>query len=203
MKSDISASLEKETRKFVSAFFRDKNDKQFAYHNFKHTKAVVKAAKRIEKHHALENQEYNVLIVSAWFHDIGYFENTKQHEKISAQIAERFLESKGYRQEIIDQVKNAIYSTRLPQHPKSLVEEILCDADLFHLGTVDFKERDCLLRKEAGLLAEAKISKSDWQKKSIALLSTHEFFTGYAQQKLNKRKEKNLNRIVDKMTSES
>ena len=45
-----------------------------------------------------------------------------------------FYNSTG-RCELIQRVSSCIQATRMPQSPLSQVEKIMCDADLYHLGT--------------------------------------------------------------------
>ena len=63
-------------------------------------------------------------------------------------IAHNFLHSIGYPSSKIEQVKQCIVATQMPQNPSSLVEELLCDADLHHLGKPDFQKYTELLRLE-------------------------------------------------------
>ncbi|MDZ7646554.1 MAG: hypothetical protein U5K54_04910 [Cytophagales bacterium] len=47
-------------------------------------------------------------------------------------------------------VKRTILATRLPQSPETLVEEILCDADMHHLGAEEYFAHAKKLRKGMG-----------------------------------------------------
>jgi hypothetical protein len=44
-------------------------------------------------------------------------------------------------------LESCICATKLPQRPKSLLEEIVCDADKYNLGTENFLKSDELLKK--------------------------------------------------------
>lgn len=89
-------------------------------------------------------------------------------------------------------------ATRMPQSPLSLLEKIICDADLYHLGTADFFDTDKLLRKETETLHDKEISKADWRLKSIAFLSAQEYHTDYCQVLLNATKQQNIQILKDK-----
>ena len=78
------------------------------------------------------------------------------------------------------------------QSPVSQVEKILCDADLFHLATEDFKARNQLLKQEQETLLGHKISKKDWRKNNIQFLENHKYFTEYGQEVLEPQKHENL-----------
>ena len=41
-----------------------------------------------------------------------------------------------------------IIATTMPQRPKNLVEKVVCDADLIHIGTKEFFRKNDLLKEE-------------------------------------------------------
>src|SRR6188474_236299 len=86
----------------------------------------------------------------------------------------------------------------MPQRPASLVDQILCDADLFHFGTDDFAERNKLMRKEAESRLGQKISKSDWRKSTIVFMEAHHFQTDYCRNLLGDKKKQNLKVLKQK-----
>jgi hypothetical protein len=65
------------------------------------------------------------------------------HEML-ALTCQKILNDHKVNQNVINKVAGCT-ATRLPQNPTSLIEQIICDADLFHLGTTDFKERTSYL----------------------------------------------------------
>jgi hypothetical protein len=83
-------------------------------------------------------------------------------------------------------------ATKMPQKPNGLIEEIISDADLFHLGTAEFKENSKMLRREIELIAGTPMKGSDWRFSTINLLERHHYFTGFAQERLNEGKHHNL-----------
>ena len=78
---------------------------------------------------------------AAWFHDTGYFEDANNHEEKSADLAAAFLKKLDAPAAVRDQVMQVILSTKMPQRPTNSLENILCDGDLFHLGTDDFRTK--------------------------------------------------------------
>ena len=65
----------------------------------------------------------------------------EHHEAQSAVLAEIFLRLHNVANEDIDAVKACILATQMPQKPVTLLDKIICDADLFHLGTADFSRK--------------------------------------------------------------
>lgn len=83
----------------------------------------------------------------------------------------------------------------MPQSPGNLLEQIVCDADLFHLGTDKFSERNKLMRKEAEIVHGKEISKSDWRKSTIQFIENHHYFTDYCRLLLEERQRENLQKL--------
>ena len=187
----------KQVAHYVQSFFNAHSGVYLLYHNAEHTKAVVSAAEQIAEYYQLNDREYFILMTAAWFHDVGhYIENDMmEHEERGVELANTYLEEKGIGSGVITDVGNAILSTKLPQNPQTLVEEILCDADLFHLGTDAFNENSKLMRKETEAIKKVHISKEDWRKENIQFLEAHQYHTEYCRIHLNVRKADNLERL--------
>jgi hypothetical protein len=80
----------------------------------------------------------------------------------------------------------------MPQSPVNLIEKILCDADLYHLSTEDFKARNSLLKQERESLLGHKIDKKEWRRGNIHFLENHRYFTDYGHERLEPKKQENL-----------
>jgi predicted metal-dependent HD superfamily phosphohydrolase len=186
-------------RHHVHHFFKDKNLSQLSYHNLAHTESVAASAGRIAKHYQLSERDTFIVVTAALFHDSGYSNGeTAGHEQRSAELAAKYLQTVDIEEDIISKVKNCILATVWPQNPSNLLEEIVCDADLFHLGTPEFSEWNKLVRKEAEQKAGHKIEKSEWRRSTIKLFETHRYQTDYCRDLLDKQKQKNLNKMKEK-----
>ncbi|WP_431357146.1 Pycsar system effector family protein [Pedobacter lusitanus] len=188
-----------QVRAHVSSLFHTNKDERLIYHNLLHTEQVVKAAVKIANHYQLSDHDFFVVSIAAWFHDIGYLTSCEKHEERGAGLVKEFLESKGADPELTSLVMNCILATRMPQRPVGLLEEIVCDADLFHLGSEDFRERNKLIRKEASAFAGKDIDKHEWRLKTIMLFESHHYHTDYCRDLLNEKKEMNLNELKEKV----
>jgi hypothetical protein len=78
------------------------------------------------------------------------------------------------------------------------LERILCDADLYHLGTVNFKPYTKKIRKEAELYGAKPISGTEWRDATIALLRSHRYHTEYARAALEAGQAQNLGGLLQK-----
>jgi predicted metal-dependent HD superfamily phosphohydrolase len=188
-----------QTQSYVRNFFDVHVNEKLFYHDRRHTEMVVSAAIQIAKHYSLGDADACIVTVSAWFHDIGYLTGAPSgHEERGAKMAQTYLETLGVGHELIDPVRGCILATQLPQRAVTLNEQIVCDADLFHLGTDDFNERNKLIRKETEALQGRKISKDEWRRGTIRMLEVHCYFTDYCRKLLAKKQEEHLEDLRSK-----
>jgi predicted metal-dependent HD superfamily phosphohydrolase len=182
-----------DARHYVTETFMNKVKPQFVFHNLDHTEAVAEACSQMADYYQLGDEDRFVLMLSAWFHDTGYSAGKADgHEEVSVQIATQFLQQHNVSETIQQRITSCIRATHMPQSPITQVEKILCDADLWHLATDDFKAMNQLLKQERENLLGHKISKKEWRKGNIKFLQEHKYFTDYAQQYLEARKQENL-----------
>jgi predicted metal-dependent HD superfamily phosphohydrolase len=186
-------------RTHVTRMFNEEGDKRLVFHSLEHTEDVVEACSLMADHFNLNDEDRLVLSLAAWFHDTGYLGGQPEgHEEASVQVATAFLQQHGVEEAIIQRVVSAIRATRMPQSPISLVEQILCDADMMHLSTTDFKPRNALLKAERENFLQQKISNKDWRKSNREFLQNHHYFTDYGKQLLEPRKQANLQELLKK-----
>jgi len=191
--------LIKRVKDYIDQFYANHTNPKIVYHNSEHTKAVVNAATQISNHYQLSDHDFFVTVTAAYFHDLGYYvAEAKGHESRSAELAQEFLTQLEVDEATINQVKGCILATKIPQQPQNLLEQIVCDADLFHFGTDEFGERNKLMRKETEITKDITIDKNDWRKSTITFLESHHFNTDYAKLLLDKTKSENLEKLLKK-----
>jgi predicted metal-dependent HD superfamily phosphohydrolase len=195
--------LLEEVKEHVIGYFNKHSIPALTYHNLTHTKNVVTATMQIANHYQLNDEDFFIVVTAAWFHDMGYMIDASKHEQSGADVAADYLKHKQVDNETIDRVKAVIMATRMPQQPIGLLEEIMCDADLFHLGGEDYRKKSRLLREELLLLCHKDINKSDWRKKTIELMESHRYFTDYCRLLLDDQKAKNLQELKQKEAANS
>ena len=177
----------------VISLFNQYQGNDLIYHNLEHTKTVVKRSSEIAANYHLSDTELFILLAAAWFHDTGQLVGgTKFHEDRSVIIMKKFFGTKGIAKEIVDEIESCICATKIPQQPKSVLEEIICDADTYNLGTEAFLKTDELLKKEFEL---RNMSIDNWEEKTLGLLLSHHYFTPYCQALLDKGREKNIDLV--------
>jgi predicted metal-dependent HD superfamily phosphohydrolase len=134
----MESALIDQARSLAGEVFKDPVFEKYFFHNLKHTEDVVAAVKDIGTRCELNVDEMEMTLVAAWLHDLGYRHGAEGHEDTSARMAEEFLERLNIPSKKIKIISSAILSTRLPQQPRTLVERVLCDADLYHLSNKTF-----------------------------------------------------------------
>ena len=164
----------------VNQLFQHAEAEKLPYHNLSHTSYVLSKAAEIARHYELNDADFFIVETAAWFHDTGYLNGAQHdHEMRSAAIAEAFLQSKEPDAAIIQQVKDCILATRIPQLPQNLLQQIVCDADLFHLGTDNFRALNKKMKKEAEIHRGKKIEKEEWPSSTETSLFTNDNFSYY------------------------
>ncbi|HEY3251128.1 MAG TPA: Pycsar system effector family protein [Ignavibacteria bacterium] len=182
----------KKAETYVNKLFNEKLPAGMIYHNYVHALEAVEYARKIAKKSDLNEEDTEIVTLAAWFHDIGYLEVYKGHEDKSIEMAREFLQENRYPEEKIQKVTDCIEATKMPQNPKNLFEQVLCDADLVHLGLEDFFEYSELLRTEWENRGIRNFTDEEWHKTSVELLSSHKFFTPYARKKFEPQQRINL-----------
>jgi len=164
------------------------------YHNFKHTIDVINQAELIGYGEGVDDESILLLKTAALFHDAGHIIDYDEHEYNGTQLAREYLPKYRYTQDQIDRICELIMATKLPPDPKSLLESIMCDADLDYLGRSDFIPVSNTLYKE--LKEQDKIgSLNDWNKIQVKFLSNHQFFTKTALNLREVNKQMQVERI--------
>lgn len=196
---NYKAETEK-VKQFAENYLNSNANDHILYHDIAHTKAVVASATKLAKIHHLNEEETFIVITACWFHDAGYYNGpVLGHEKRGADIAAAFLRSSHIDDVIIDAVYACILSTKMPQQPITLLDKIVCDADLSHLATGDFSERNKLLRKETEAATQQKISKVDWRKSTLSFLEGYSFHTEYGKTVMDAGRLKNIEKLKERV----
>jgi len=134
--------------------------------------------------------------VAAWLHDTGYEKGSNNHEQNSARTVIRLLREWNAPQQTIRSVTGAIEATSMPQNPKNPLEQVLCDADLYHLSDRDLLNQLEGLRLEFASFKNLKFdTQDDWIRFNIEFLNGHTYFTSYGQTVLQERKRENINKL--------
>ncbi len=172
------------------------------YHSINHTKDVTEAVERLALMEGITDEDLFLLKSAATYHDAGFVEQYDKNEEIGMRMAREILPKYGYSQEQIDVIDGLIKSTEIPQSPNTLLQQIMCDADLDYLGRDDFHDIANLLRRE--LREHGKIDSDRlWDEIQVKFLTAHTYFTKSAIDTRQTKKMKHLEEIKEKLRSYS
>jgi len=177
--------------RYITRLFAKQLSDDLVFHNFHHTSNVVRGIKAIGRHLHLGKEEREILLLAAWFHDSGHIVKYIGHEEVSQQIAAEWLEKENYPKVKIEKVLSCIAVTHLPQQPKNLLEEVICDADLYHLSLGEYCHIQFQLREEFRRVFNKEYTDSQWMEENLKFLDQHQFFTDFGKTVLAEKKEKN------------
>jgi predicted metal-dependent HD superfamily phosphohydrolase len=187
----------KQAEEKVTSLFESVSPENLLYHSIEHTKNVVDKANEIAAHYELSARDILILNIGAWFHDVGHlYTDPSSHEQKSAELLREWLTDKSGYAELADETAKLILATKLSTVPQGLIQEIIKDADTYHFGTGEFKKVDKLMKKEMSL---RNLPVMDWEKNTLVLLESHQFYTSYCKDMLETGKQKNMAKIKKKM----
>lgn len=192
-------NIYKKAESFVKDLFEQYSTKHLLFHNLEHTENVVERTKEISSTFDLSENHQFIVYIAAWFHDTGHLlvEPTK-HEIKSVELMKTFLLKYTIDEETLREISDCILATRMPRNPQNLLQEILCDADTYHLGTKEFKATNKQLRKEYALRNIPEPA-GGWRKGSLDFMLAHEYYTDYCKNLLNPGKMENIERLRKKL----
>ncbi|GAK97142.1 metal-dependent phosphohydrolase [Nonlabens tegetincola] len=190
--------LIKITDDYVLNLFKKNLDERYVYHNYTHTKRVVKSIKEIIDNSEIDVKEAQILTLAALLHDIGYTQSDENHEEVGAEMAEAYLKQHNVDQAIIEQIVTLIKVTKCDRLPQNKLEEIILDADSSHFAKDYYKETSELLKKELELRGQLYTNK-EWRAENIKFFTQfHRYYSDYAIKNWNKSKNENLLRLLKK-----
>ena len=191
--------IDKRIEDYVIGLFGQMHSPALVFHNLDHTESVVKRTKEIAGHYNVSENDMLILFASAWFHDTGYlFTEPDKHEEMSCEIMKKFMSDLVEDDQLISTMEGCIMATKSPRNPQTLLQQIICDADTYHLGTKEFKSMNKKAYKEAKD-RNPDIDKLDFKKGTLQMLEAHEYYTDYCKDVLIKRKKKNIKKLKSKI----
>lgn len=187
--------LLQETESYINDYFAKHISPEYVFHDLEHTVQTVTAARTIGEGFQLNSRDMLLLLLATWFHDTGYSEGPKEHEERSCNNADHFLRGK-ISDEELQIVFSLIRATKVPQTPQNVLEQIICDADLSHLGMESYWDRTGKFRQELILARKTVMSEQDWVDFELNFMLNHNYHTAVANEFFNKRKAKHIQQLL-------
>jgi uncharacterized protein len=183
---------------FVKELLEKELPKSMYFHNFEHTLLVVEGVRTIGKQSNVREKDLLLLTLAAFLHDVGYTKQYIGHELASVQIARDFLFENGLNDADIGVVSDCILATKYPQLPNNNLEKIICDADFYHFSLQNYIAFAARLKREWKENLHLVYSDREWDAINIKMLAGHEYFTTFGQQTLQKKKNLNIEKLIQR-----
>jgi TolB-like protein/HD superfamily phosphodiesterase len=184
-----------EAEKFITKKLEQEMPGQLHYHNLQHVYDVVEAALAIAEQEGVSEDDKLLLRIAALYHDAGFIFSPKNHEESGSKLARETLPAYGFSNEQVDRICGMILATKVPQHPKTQLEKILCDADLDYLGRDDFNATSQKLyaeMRERGFVE----TEREWNLIQKTFLENHRYHTAFGKTNREARKQQHLQQII-------
>jgi len=167
------------------------------YHNYQHVINVITATDYLLQKESVPEEDRWMILTAALLHDSGFLQTYQNHEEVSCDFARDILPGFDYGEECIEEICRMIMATKIPQTPQDRYGEIICDADLFYLGTDDFVPVANNLFIELKSIGAVKTEK-EWDEKQLSFLHQHQYFTKTAVTELAPKKAANVKDLEEK-----
>ncbi len=182
---------------FVGELFRKSLPEHYYYHNIYHTLYVAHQAIEIGREENCSEEEIDLLYAAALWHDCGYLVTYLNHEEESCKMARQYLPGFDYTEDEIDKVCGMIMATKVPHSPSNKLEEIIADADMEYLGTEHAGPVAYSLFRELQHI-NPDLTEEEWDKKQIAFIKQHQYFTDYCKENKEPQKAIYLEELMNK-----
>jgi len=196
----MADNMYKKVEAYVRDLFETNKKPKLFFHSLEHTQQIVKRAEEIAAHYKLTDKDMLAVYIAAWFHDTGHlFTTPEHHEEKSVEIMKAFMEMYLPDQELIQTITGCILATKRSVEPTTLLQQIVCDADTYHLGTSDFKKTNKQVKKEVFADDKNPMTKREWDTQTLEFLDKHKYYTSYCIELLEKGKQGNIAKMRQKL----
>jgi uncharacterized protein len=133
---------------------------------------------------------------AALYHDSGFLDKYQLHEEAGCDIVRDALPNFGYSADQIETICGMIMATKIPQSPRTHLEQIICDADLDYLGRSDFEPIAQTLFEELKVRFMVQDIQK-WNEIQVKFLTSHHYWTKSAIERRASAKQKHLEHLIE------
>jgi HD superfamily phosphodiesterase len=166
------------------------------YHGLHHTLDVLRCAEMIGKEEGISDADMELLKVAVLYHDAGFTQVYKNHEEVGCDMVRQDLPGFAFSKEEIEKICGMIMATKIPQNPKTHLEEIIADADLEYLGTDRFESIGKTLYEEIKIYLNVETERQ-WNIIQVNFLKSHHYFTDFCKKNREPQKQAHLGKLVE------
>jgi len=150
---------------------------------------IVKSCEKIAGFTELLEEDYFILMVSAWFYELG---TITRNSMSSTHLAIDFLSAHDISQPLIDRITALLAAVDSDNSPANELEEIIRDGVTYYYGKKSCNESFELERKEKELVEQTVVDRLIWLQQKLIILQKHKYYTIFCQQSLDEGKRKNI-----------
>ena len=194
--------LTNEASVFVYNLLKERLPDSVLFHNYRLTVDVANAARKIGARTGLDDEDLELVVLAAWFHNTGFTEGTNGHVESSVRIAAGFLEAHEVGDEAIARVANLIRVSHSDAEPQDDAERVMQDAARSYLGRKKFFLYSDRLRQEKQMTGEGEYDDQEWAEYQMHELGGPPFQTKYARKKYEDRRQRNLKQVQRRLGNE-
>lgn len=173
------------------------------YHHYEHALSVMERAIYLWTMEWCSEDEIEMLVIAALFHDTGFVIQYDGNEVFGAKIAQNYLKTILYPEDKIEIIQNIIMATDPQAEPQNLLEKIIKDADMDNLGREDFFDISEKLKKERETIKNIKIKDPDWHHASLDVIQWHSYYTGTQIKERNEKLKRNTEKLKKQLRNEN
>lgn len=177
-------------RDYIRALYIESENDDLVYHSFSECSELADLCLTITEGNDLSEDDAEVLILAGWFLHSGYTVNAQKPINESKKIAEKYLKSEGYSEQLIEKVSDLIGHSA--KKPETDLQRYFHDARWAFVGRKRFFRKSELWRLEEENILGEKVSLNEWEAKMLDLLVTSRFYTPWAVSEYADRKDKNI-----------
>jgi len=164
---------------------------KYLYHDSRHTEDVIRQVQEISYREGVSNDEIALLKLAALYHDLGFLVTRANHEAAGVELFLQEAKDSEISADDKEHISRLILVTKIPQQPKTLLESIICDADLDYLGREDFPAIAEFLYLELKACGEMNDRKR-WNELQLSFLGSHRYHTESSRKLRTNGLEKNI-----------
>ena len=183
LKNDVLSMLEENLPKDL--FYHDKN----------HTIEVYEASSKYANMERVPKHEKNLIMTASLLLYTGFTRRYNNNNELAVEIAESLLPDYGFVNSEKEIIYEMIRSIKIPQNPKTLLQKIICDSDMDHLGRLNFLLESDLLRGEWQIHRKKVCTDKEWYRLQLKFLENHQYFTNSAKKLRGKGKIENIKKL--------
>jgi len=185
-------------RAFILNKLKAELDEKLLYHSVDHTLNVEKAVLKYAELEKLNQHELFLVQTAALFHDSGFLFRYDENESLAVEMLRYYAPQFGYQEQDISIIEEIIMKTVHGIEPSSLIESVMCDADLDYLGRVDYHITADKLFEEMALYGQEMTVKERFEAQ-IHYLENHQYYTTSAKNLRELGKKRRLSELKNQL----